>query len=217
MDLHFFDPRAEYAVIERRLPHWTQPGVVCFITWRTSDSIPKKVLDCWRNDRQEWLRRHSINPLANDWRRQLQRLDQDLQREFYDTFSARWHDQLDASYGACVFQKPDLAKLVAESLLMFDSQRYELSDFIVMPNHVHLMAAFPDTAGMLQQCKSWKHFTAVKINQLIGQHGRFWQQDGFDHLVRSEEQFQHLRRYIENNGTKANLSVGQYLHYSLPL
>jgi hypothetical protein len=33
--IQVFDPTQEYAVIERRLPHWVQAGTICFITWRT--------------------------------------------------------------------------------------------------------------------------------------------------------------------------------------
>jgi len=40
------------------------------------------------------------------------------------------------------------------------------------------------------------------------------EQDGFDHLVRSDEQFEHSRRYIANNGIKAGLSSTEYLHYT---
>ncbi len=56
---------------------------------------------------------------------------------------------------------------------------------------------------MLEQFESWKHFTARSINRKLGNRGRFWQQDGFDHLVRSVEQFEHFRRYIANNGIKS--------------
>jgi type I restriction enzyme R subunit len=55
----------------------------------------------------------------------------------------------------------------------FDGVRYELSDFVVMPNHVHILAAFPTSDAMLQQCEAWKHFTATKINRVLGVKGRF--------------------------------------------
>jgi len=67
----------------------------------------------------------------------------------------------------------------------FDGDRYEIMDFVIMPNHVHWLVAFPAEDLMLRQCESWKRFTTTKINQVIGRQGRFWQQDGFDHLVRS--------------------------------
>lgn len=85
-----------------------------------------------------------------------------------------------------------------------------------MPNHCHLLASFPDEHSMLDQCESWKHFTAREINRELKQRGRFWQQDAFDHLVRTEEQFRFLREYIAQNPTKAGLSRGEFLHWSLP-
>jgi type I restriction enzyme R subunit len=92
-----------------------------------------------------------------------------------------------------------------------------LLDFVVMPNHVHLLASFPGENAMLTQCESWKHFTATKINRHFQRKGRYWQQDGFDHLVRSEEQLRFLRRYIAANPERAGLTAGKYLHYSRAL
>jgi putative transposase len=69
---------------------------------------------------------------------------------------------------------------------------------------------------MLAQCESWKHFTATRINRVLGRKGRFWQQDGFDHLVRSVEQFDYLRRYVAENPSRAGLGPGEYLHESKP-
>jgi REP element-mobilizing transposase RayT len=211
MELHFFDPRAEYAVFERRLPHWAQPGVLCFITWRTEDSIPDTVLKNWRDERQQWLRQHAINPFATDWRQEIEALGSDARHDFYDRFSARWHDYLDAGHGACVLKQPELAIIVADSLTKFDGERYELTDFVIMPNHIHLLAAFPTERAMLEQCENWKHFQAVQINRRIGSSGRFWQQDGFDHLIRSEEQFYNRRTYIADNPRKANLASDQFI------
>lgn len=59
-----------------------------------------------------------------------------------------------------------------------------MTDFVVTPNHAHLLAPFLDEDGMLDQCESWKHFTARKINRTSGSSGHFWQQDGFDYLIR---------------------------------
>src|SRR5204862_6392833 len=102
----------------------------------------------------------------------------------------RWHDGLDAGHGACVLRQRALAEVVENSLRHFDGDRYELLDFVIMPNHVHLLAAFPDEDAMLAQCESWKHYTATQINRRLKQKGRLWQEDAFDHLVRGEAQFQ---------------------------
>jgi putative transposase len=214
MELHFFDPKAGTAILERRLPHWLQPGVVCFITFRTHDSMPQSVVEKWLMDRSLWLRNHGIAAEDRDWKAALRALDPGLQQEFYNEFSSRWHNELDSCHGASVLRDPANAGIVAESFHQFDGDRYVLTDFVVMPNHMHLLAAFLDDDSMLSICESWKRFTGRKINQRLGVTGRFWQQDGFDHLVRSESQFEHYRRYIANNPRKANLKSGEFIHYS---
>ena len=213
-ELHFFDPRAEVSVFERRLPHWMQAGVLCFITWRMNDSIPPDVLDRWRDERRQWLRLHGINPVDTNWRQRLQELSRESREEFFSHFSRRWHDELDSGHGECVLKSPILSKIVADSLLTFDGDRYDLTDFVVMPNHVHLLAAFRDEDSMLTQCENWKHFQAVQINRTTGSSGRFWQQDGFDHLVRSQSQFEHFRRYIADNPRKGRVSPANSVVWS---
>lgn len=83
-----------------------------------------------------------------------------------------------------------------------------------MPNHFHMLVVFPDDDSMLKQCEEWKRFTGRQINQRMSDSGRFWQQDGFDHLVRSEAQFEYLGRYITNNPLKARLRPEEFVLYS---
>lgn len=212
--VQFFDPQDETTITERRLPHWSQAGTVCFLTWRTHDSLPSIILDTWFNERAAWLLQRGINPTDADWRSALSKLGNKLVRQFMDAFWNRWHDALDESYGGCVLKEQQIAAEVAKSLHHLDGQRYILYDFVVMPNHVHILAAFLHQDAMLAQCESWKHFTAREINKRLGRKGRFWQQDSFDHLVRSEEQFQFLRRYIAENPKRAKLRDGESLHFS---
>lgn len=215
--LRFFDPEDEVSVVERDLPHWMQAGTACFITWRTWDSIPEDWIDGWLSGRAAWLCRHGINPDSADCRTQLARLTRSQQREFHREFSARWEAHLDRCHGECVLRRPELARVVADSLRHFDGERYTLTDFVVMPNHVHLLAAFPTPESQLRQCESWKHFTATRINALLGRRGRFWQVDAFDHLVRSEARFLRYREYIAANPERAGLRPGEFVHYTKDL
>jgi len=51
-----------------------------------------------------------------------------------------------------------------------------------------------------------KGFTAYRANELLGRHGQaFWQDESYDHLVRSELEFARIRSYIEENPVKAGL------------
>ncbi|MEX2140336.1 MAG: transposase [Pirellulales bacterium] len=212
--IQVFDPKQDYAIVERRLPHWSQSGTLAFITWRTWDSIPANVLAEWLALRNAWLRRHGIDPEGANWRTALNKLDVHQALEFRLMISDRWNDHLDACHGECVLRRPELAGEVASSLTHFDQERYDLTDFVVMPNHVHLLVAFPDEQSMLNQCESWKHYTAVKTNRALGRNGRFWQQDGFDHLVRTVQQFEYYRQYIADNPRRARLGEGEYIHLS---
>lgn len=183
-DLHFFDPRDDVSKFERRLPHWAQSGVVCFVTWRTIDSIPKAVLRSWQAARTSWLRKHGIDPVHANWKVHLQRLGRDVNEAFYRQFSARWHDELDSCHGKCLMGHPAVSEIVANALHFGDGSKFDLMDFVIMPNHVHFIAAFPLEDEMLSNCTSIKHYSARQINSLLERKGKFWQQDGFDHLIR---------------------------------
>jgi putative transposase len=207
--MRFFNPHDDTLITQRKLPHWAQDGAVVFITWRTVDSMPQQTLEAWRTERFTWLSAHGIDPSIPGWKTKVQDLPADQMTEYHDLFTTRWHEHLDAGHGACLLQQPEFSQIVHDSLLHFHGQRYDMHAFVIMPNHVHLLATFADRAGMLQQCESWKHYTAHLIHRQLGTKGRFWQQDAFDHLVRHENQFQRLEQYIAENPTKAGLRPDQ--------
>jgi len=131
---------------------------------------------------------------------------------FQKTFNHCREAFLDSCHGRCLLKRPELSKIVADALLHFDGQRYRMGDFIVMPNHVHLLAVFSTAEAMKAQCDSWLHYTAFRINQALNEKGKLWQQEPFDHLVRSPQQYDYLRQYIADNPSKAGLKPGEY-HY----
>jgi type I restriction enzyme R subunit len=206
-----FDPNRDVRITEGNLPHWFQSGVTYFITFRTDDSMPKEVADLRYQLRDDWLRRHGIDPIAVDWMKQLQRLPETQQNEFHAIFSREYLECLDKGHGGCVLKRPERAELVAKSLRHFDGDRYHLGDFVVMPNHVHLLVCLLGNTELEAQCYSWKKFTGTKINDALGRRGRFWQEESFDHLIRSPGQFEYLRGYIADNPKKAGLRGGEFL------
>ena len=216
MDLQFFDPSQEFSVLERRLPHWAQAGTICFMTWRTADSLPKQVVERCLREREQLLRQHGIDPDA-DWRQALERLVPALCGQLRWIISERWDHALDECHGQCVLKRPELAKIVADNLLHLDRQEYELTDFVVMPNHVHVLAAFKTDEAMLSRAAAWRRYEARQINKILGSSGHFWQEDIFDHLVRRPEQFDYFRQYIAANPIRAKLRTGEYVLYSKKL
>jgi REP element-mobilizing transposase RayT len=76
--------------------------------------------------------------------------------------------------------------------------------FVVMPNHVHLLAT---PAVLLPKLtKSLKGITAKLANAMLALTGNpFWQEESYDHTVRHEREFEKIRNYIEQNPVRAGL------------
>lgn len=214
-ELNFSDPGQEFFVVERGLPHRAQAGVVCFMTYRTRDSLPSAVVERCLREREDLLRKYGIDPAGN-WRAELNRLKPAVRHQVQWAVSERWDNALDDCHGSCVLKRPELSKIVADNLRHLNGTDYELMDFVVMPNHVHVLASFHAPESMLKRAAAWRRYQAREINRVLGESGHFWQEDGFDHLVRNPEQFEHYRRYIANNPIKARLKSGKYVLYSKP-
>jgi putative transposase len=210
MEFRFFDPSAKTEVTHGNLPHWEQFNSYYFITWRTADSIPKEVFDQWQAERQAWLRAHRIDPETEDWQLDLEKLSENVHQEFYRLFTAKWHGMLDECHGECLLRQPALSQIVEDSLRHFDGERHSLEAFVVMPNHVHVLAGIPGRGDMKKLCRSWKNFTATQINRVLDRKGQFWQWESFDHLVRSPASLAKFKEYILNNPSKARLREGEY-------
>ena len=207
-----FDPKSELFINHRLRPHWSQAGAIVFVTFRTKDSIPREVLQRWEREKNEWLDQRALRN-GKFWKDVLGYLDGKMRADFDRQFNRSREDYLDSCHGACVLKQPRLSRIVADSLLHVDRDRYRMGDFVVMPNHVHLLAAFGTEQAMEKQFGSWLHYTARAINQAIGNSGHFWQQEPFDHLVRSPEQYEYLRKYIADNPQKAKLQPGEFHYY----
>ena len=80
-----------------------------------------------------------------------------------------------------------------------------LHAFVVMPNHVHMLVESSTIAS--RWLGALKGFTGHCANGLLGLHGRFWQEESYDHLVRNDDEFDRVRRYIENNPVVAGLAT----------
>ena len=195
----FFDPYGEIDRRQNRLPHWQQPGATVFVTFRLADSLPRELIEGWRQERDAW-RRWNPEPWS-------EKQDREYRRRFTATIEA-W---LDEAYGACLLRCVDCAKIVGETLNHFDGERCHQHAWIVMPNHVHALFSLIEGHTLETLLKSWKGFTARSINSLLLRRGAFWQKDYRDRLVRSHEHFVHCARYIRENPEKADLRPGEYL------
>jgi REP element-mobilizing transposase RayT len=152
------------------------------ITFRLADSMPQYLLDQWNLELTKWQPR-----------------DADVERR------RRMDAYLDRGEGDAWMKEPRVANVVQDALLHFDSERYSLAAWVVMPNHVHALATPLKGWEMGKILHSLKSFTAKECNRLLGRSGAFWQTESFDRYVRNEKHYRSVVAYIERNPVKAGL------------
>ena len=182
-----------------RLPHWQQGAVYYFVTWRLADSLPKEKMACWSEEENLWLQSH-----PQPW-------SSETESEYDERFSHTIDDCLDAGEGSCLLADSRLARSVANALLHYDQERYIMDSFVVMPNHVHVLFRLIAPHSLESVLKSWKGFTAREINRHLQKHGRLWQEDYWDRLIRNENHLVRCRNYIQDNPRKAHLARDKFV------
>jgi putative transposase len=168
---------------QRRLPHWRPDGKPLFLTWHLHGSLPDNRFP---------------PPGALSAGKAFVWMD-------------RYLDE--ARYGPNWLKRDELARIVVDALrYASDTLRYfDLSAYVVMPNHVHVLVLPLVDAGKLLH--SVKGFSAREANKLLARSGEpFWQRESYDHWVRNETEFERIRRYIEDNPVRAGLAatLGEY-------
>jgi putative transposase len=70
--------------------------------------------------------------------------------------------------------------------------RWHCHLFLLMPDHLHALLAFPHNAGLAAVVKRWKSFHSRSNNVS-------WQDGFFDHRIRNEREFELKAHYIRQN------------------
>jgi putative DNA methylase len=161
------------------IPHYDAPGLFQLITLRLHDSMPATKLAELNCSYRNLTPAQVRNALE---------------------------DCLDAGSGACYLRDPRVAELAQESLLYFDGERYRLCAWVIMPNHVHVLAQFIAEYPVAKVVHSWKSFIANQANKLLGRNGAFWHREYFDRFIRNDEHYRNAVKYVEWNPVKARLA-----------
>ena len=190
----YFEPDKSIEIKQRNLPHWQQKGTAYFVTFRLYDSIPQEVSESIKRERKQWLEANKISNPS-----EVKILNQHTKNEYYRLFSKRYDDLLDNGHGLCILGKKECKQIVEKALNYFNGERYYLDKFVVMPNHVHVIVIPMGEWTLSKITHSWKSFTANELNKLTNQRGPVWMSESFDHIIRSQDQLERIRQYIEDN------------------
>ncbi len=163
----------------RNLPHWHPRGKALFVTWRLYGSLPRS--SPGPGDPSE-----KVSP-----GKRFAAQDRILDR---------------AESGPVWLRDPRVARCVVDAIRRGDAElhQYDLHAFVVMPNHAHILLT--PSASLDTITKGIKGVTAREANRILGRTGqRFWQDESFDHWVRSGAEFRCIQSYIERNPVTAGL------------
>jgi REP element-mobilizing transposase RayT len=166
------------------LPHFDGGPIPQALTFRLADSFPKERLDAWN---EELIRLPAKEALAE-------------RRKRIEAY-------LDTGAGNAWLVDRRIATLVQESLLFFDSERYCLHSWVIMPNHVHVLFTPINSHSLADILHSWKSYTTHRANRMLNRQGKFWQEESFDRYIRNEQHFLAAIDYIESNPVKASLCL----------
>jgi REP element-mobilizing transposase RayT len=122
---------------------------------------------------------------------------------------------LDAGAGRCLLANPQIAGVVAHALGHFNSSKYRMYAWCVMPNHVRTLFRILEGHELAEILHGWKSFSATRANRSLGRSGGFWQREYYDHLVRSEDEFYRIVNYIAENPNRAGLSNWRWVGVDL--
>ena len=201
--MEFFNARETIDRRLRKLPHWQQGEVALFVTFRLADSLPREILEDWHIARDKFL-----VAFPQPW-------DAETEERYHSEFSDNVDEYLDAGHGCCALRNPDAARMVADRFHHFDDQRYSLSSYVVMPNHVHVMFTLNAGVPLPDTIQGWKGVSSRLIHKAgLSDLNPFWQREYFDRLIRSAEHYEKVRRYIWENPEQAGLPPGEYLRWA---
>jgi REP element-mobilizing transposase RayT len=117
-----------------------------------------------------------------------------------------------------IFSRPDAAQIVLDSWrFLQDHKRLELFGYVIMENHLHLIASAEDLA---KEIGDFKSFTARQIIDFLESHGdrgalkqlelfrarhksdrayQFWQEGSHPEMIQDDEMMWQKLAYIHNN------------------
>ncbi len=105
-----------------------------------------------------------------------------------------------------LFQRTETADLLLSTLFRYcDSGEFALHEFVVMPNHIHLLLSVDDSHAVgraLQMVKGG-------VSHAMGQAGlklkAVWQPSYYEHRVRDAAEYERMRNYIHQNPVRRGM------------
>ena len=105
-----------------------------------------------------------------------------------------------------LFQREDVAELMVATFLKYrDAGEFELYEYVVMPNHIHLLLSLNDDQRLSRVIQLIKG----GFSHSLREHGivfrAVWEQRYYDRRMRDANEFAEFARYIRQNPVRRGL------------
>src|SRR5947208_6021998 len=119
-----------------------------------------------------------------------------LDRTFFIT-SVTWHR-------TPLFRSQPKAELMMDVLLRYREQmRYVLHEFVIMPDHLHLLLTPAPELSLERAMQLIKGGFSYRLGK--AKRGLVWQESFTNHRIRHDQDFKHHAEYIRMNPVRAHL------------
>jgi putative transposase len=96
--------------------------------------------------------------------------------------------------------------LVEEWKAAHSRHGWAVGRYVIMPDHVHLFcSAEMDAKPLPKFVQAWKQWTSKRITRELDVTGPVWQEQFFDHVLRSSESYSQKWEYLRENPVRAGL------------
>ncbi len=102
-----------------------------------------------------------------------------------------------ADGGRALFQSERVATLFLRTLFSYrDQRKFLIHEFVVMPNHVHLLISPVDGITLERAVQFMKGRFSYRIKEELGIASEIWQRGYVDHRIRDVSDYRQHREYI---------------------
>jgi putative transposase len=117
---------------------------------------------------------------------------------YFITICAHMHQNL--------FQRDEVAELMVATLLKYrDAGEFELHQYVVMPDHIHVLVSVPDSQPLSRIVQLIKGGFSHTLREQGTAMRAVWQSGYHDRRVRDENEFAEMVEYVRQNPVRRGL------------
>jgi len=118
----------------------------------------------------------------------------------YFVTTKTWHNR-------ALFRVSEVAEILVSRCFVYrDRGEYRLHEFVVMPDHLHLLLTPSDSTTLEKAVQLIKGSSSHEIHQLRGHRMEIWHPGFHDWTIRDSEDYKAKCKYIRMNPVQARLS-----------